>query len=111
MVVYKALYGEGGLLWTRPAQMWNEEVTRDGRTYHRFYRLDRIERLEWYERLFDEAAASHDPEKLRLLDACHASGQWREDYEADELGELPPDLKRGVLSQDALFDLLEGAET
>ena len=30
-----------------------------------------------------------------------------EDYEADERGELPPDLKRGVLSQDALYDLLE----
>jgi hypothetical protein len=28
-------------------------------------------------------------------------------YEADERGELPPDLKRGVLSQDALYDLLE----
>lgn len=34
MVVYRALYGEGGL-WTRPASMWNEEVTRDGKTYRR----------------------------------------------------------------------------
>ena len=109
MVVYRALYGEGGL-WVRPAEMWNEEVTRDGKTYHRFYCLDRIERVEKYERLFDEAAVSHDPEKLRLLDAYYTSGEWREDYEADERGELPPDLKRGVLSQDALFDLLEGTE-
>ena len=106
MVVYRALYGEGGL-WTRPASMWNEEVTRSGKTYHRFYRLDRIMRVEKYERLFDEAAVSHDPEKLRLLDAYYTSGEWREDYEADERGELPPDLKRGVLSQDALYDLLE----
>ena len=29
------------------------------------------------------------------------------DYEADEAGKLPADLKRGVLSEDALFDLLE----
>ena len=107
MVVYRALYGEGGL-WTRPAYMWNEEVTRSGKTYHRFYRLDRIERVERYERLFDEAYVSHDPEKLRLLDAYYTSGKWREDYEADERGELPSDLKRGVLSQDALYDLLEG---
>lgn len=33
----------------------------------------------------------------------------QEDYEADERGELPPDMKRGVLSQDALYNLLEGA--
>ena len=73
-------------------------------------RLNRIERVEKFERLFDEAAISHDPEKLRLLDAYYTSGEWREDYEADERGELPPDLKRGVLSQDAVYDLLEGTE-
>ena len=31
MVVYRALYGEGGL-WVRPAAMWTEHVDRDG--YH-----------------------------------------------------------------------------
>lgn len=31
MVVYRALYGEGGL-WVRPLAMWTEEVDRDG--YH-----------------------------------------------------------------------------
>ena len=35
MVVYRALYGEGGL-WVRPASMWLETVERDGRTYQRF---------------------------------------------------------------------------
>ena len=109
MVVYKALYGDGGV-WVRPADMWNEQLTRDGVTYRRFYRLDRIERVEKYERLFDEAAVSHDPEKLALLDAYYTSGEWREDYEADERHELPPDLKRGVLSQDALYDLLGSGE-
>ena len=106
MVVYKALYGEHGV-WVRPASMWNETVTRDGKTYRRFYRLDRIERVEKYERLFDEALISHDPEKMAALDTYYTSGEWREDYEADERGELPPDLKRGVLSQDALYELLE----
>ena len=106
MVVYRALYGDGGI-WCRPASMWNEMVERDGKTYHRFYYLDRIERVEKYERLFDEAATSHDAEKIALLDAYYTSGEWREDYEADKRGELPPDLKRGVLSQDALYDLLE----
>jgi len=31
LVVYRALYGEGGL-WVRPASMWGETVDRDG--YH-----------------------------------------------------------------------------
>ena len=35
MVVYRALYGEGGV-WVRPAKMWNETVVRDGVTYKRF---------------------------------------------------------------------------
>ena len=35
MVVYRALYGEGGL-WVRPAEMWQETITRDGVTQPRF---------------------------------------------------------------------------
>lgn len=35
MVVYRALYGEGGL-WVRPASMWNEIVERDGKRFPRF---------------------------------------------------------------------------
>lgn len=34
-VVYKALYGDGGL-WIRPKEMWNETVERDGKTFKRF---------------------------------------------------------------------------
>ena len=35
MVVYRALYGEGGL-GVRPAAMWNETVERGGQTFRRF---------------------------------------------------------------------------
>lgn len=107
MVVYRALYGDFGV-WVRPAAMWNELIERDGRRCRRFCRLDRIERVERYEQLFERAAACRDPEALALLEAYYSSGQWLQDYEADERGELPPDLKRGVLAQDALYDLLEG---
>ena len=31
MVVYRALYGEGGL-WVRPLSMWNEQIDRED--YH-----------------------------------------------------------------------------
>lgn len=34
-VVYKALYGEGEI-WVRPASMWDETVTRDGKSFKRF---------------------------------------------------------------------------
>ncbi len=34
------------------------------------------------------------------------SGAWREDFEADEAGFVPGNLKRGVLSEDALYNLL-----
>ena len=37
------------------------------------------------------------------------SGKWLKDYEVDEKGGLPQDLKRGVLSQDGLYDLLQDA--
>ena len=35
MVVYRALYGDGGL-WVRPAAMWSETVERDGYCGPRF---------------------------------------------------------------------------
>ena len=38
MVVYRPLYGEGGL-WVRPAAMFIEDVTIDGKTQARFARL------------------------------------------------------------------------
>jgi len=39
MVVYRALYGTGGL-WVRPASMWSEEVQRDGYCGPRFYKIE-----------------------------------------------------------------------
>lgn len=38
-VVYRALYGEGGL-WVRPRAMWDEHVERDGYAGPRFVRDD-----------------------------------------------------------------------
>lgn len=45
-------------------------------------------------------------EMLRGLLNYYENGQWRVDYEMDERGELPGDLKRGVLSEDGVYDLL-----
>lgn len=45
-------------------------------------------------------------EKIQTLRRYQESGQWLKDYESDERGEFPSDLKRGVLSQDGLYNLL-----
>jgi hypothetical protein len=41
----------------------------------------------------------------RLTDYLETNA-WREDFEADEAGLVPKDLKRGVLSEDGLYNLL-----
>jgi hypothetical protein len=43
---------------------------------------------------------------IRALEAYYGSDAWMKDYEADEQGKLPDDLKRGVLSEDAVYDLI-----
>lgn len=40
------------------------------------------------------------------LDAYYSGDEWKADFRSDELGLLPQDLKRGVLSEDAIWDLL-----
>ena len=44
---------------------------------------------------------------LRYLDQYYQSEDWKEDFEADEAGKFPPDLPRGVLSEDGIYNLLE----
>lgn len=43
---------------------------------------------------------------LQELIEYYENGQWLADYEADEVGLLPHDLKRGVLSEDGVYNLL-----
>lgn|GEM_PF-937991 len=41
MVLYRALYGEGGF-WVRPAAMWSEIVEHEGRQVRRFTSADEV---------------------------------------------------------------------
>ena len=80
---------------------------------------DPIERIAAYEARLDRCAAALDRLEAALeeyrktkplltsLERYYTGPQWREDLAADEAGLLPPDLKRGVLSEDAVWDLLE----
>ena len=44
---------------------------------------------------------------LRSLSEYYGSAAWKRDFAADEAGLLPQDLKRGVLSEDGVYDLIE----
>ena len=72
----------------------------------------RLTRIRHYEALLD-ALRSGDaaPEVLdaiaRALGVYYAGESWKRDFAADEAGLLPPDLKRGVLSEDGIWNVLE----
>jgi hypothetical protein len=80
--------------------------------------MEQIERIQYYESLMDkvapvlgnleEALDAFDgiQEDVKELAAYYDDDAWREDFEADEAGRLPRDLKRGVLSEDGLYDVL-----
>ncbi|MBQ8237429.1 MAG: DUF4298 domain-containing protein [Oscillospiraceae bacterium] len=70
--------------------------------------INRIRRMEG---IFDALRADTSRSDLmRELTEYYEGGQWLRDYELDEQGLLPPDLRRGVLSQDAVFDFLNDTE-
>ena len=76
---------------------------------------EQLARVEHYERLLDELLASlHEPETLwahraaaDALAAYYGSAAWKEDFAAEEAGRFPASLKRGVLSEDGIYNALE----
>ena len=80
--------------------------------------MEQIERIQHFEMLLDrvapvlenleEALDAFDgiQEDVQELSGYYESDEWREDFEADEAGRLPLDLKRGVLSEDGIYDVL-----
>lgn len=47
---------------------------------------------------------------IDVLREYYESGRWQKDFEADEQGKIPKDLKRGVLSEDGLWNLLDDVD-
>ena len=45
--------------------------------------------------------------EIQKLEAYYTSQQWKDDFAMDEKGELPDKLKRGILSEDGIYNLLE----
>ena len=65
-----------------------------------------IARIRYMEALFDTLQADFSPETLQILLQYYEGGQWLQDYRLDVLGYLPPELKRGVLSEDGIYNFL-----
>ncbi|MBE5787075.1 MAG: GNAT family N-acetyltransferase [Clostridiales bacterium] len=80
---------------------------------------DQIPRIKHMESILDESRKAIDElmaalekyrqmrPRLSQLDAYYCSPQWMQDYQDDCDGRIPADLKRGVLSQDGVYDLLD----
>jgi len=77
--------------------------------------IDRIKEMESYLDEVTEAVKGLSDaltdylavrEKYYKLEEYYESEKWMEDFEADEAGKIPKRIKRGVLSEDTLFDLI-----
>ena len=73
---------------------------------------EHIERITYFEDIMERVQAmdSSSPEREKLigeLSDYYNSDEWKRDFAADEAGLLPKDLKRGVLSEDGIYNLLE----
>ena len=70
---------------------------------------DRFDEVTRVMAALDEAVSEYADFKseIKALQDYMESGHWKEDYEADEAGKIPANVKRGVLSEDGLYDLLE----
>lgn len=92
-VLYQAVAGDD----PRRADMLEETIAR-------------VRRMEaCFDALYASVHAQQPSVDAVLLDrlTCYyEGGQWRQDFVLDEQGLLPPELKRGVLSEDAVYDLL-----
>ena len=84
-------------LQTEPAPA--EYVSKDSANYTYEQMMEDLEeKIEEYKAFQSE---------IRKLEAYYTSPQWKADYAADEAGQYPDQLKRGVLSEDGIWNLLE----
>ena len=77
-----------------------------------------IERIQKMEQIFDALVViiddpvgrNQDRDKvIRMMDeliAYYEGGLWLKDYEMDEKGLIPNSVKRGVLSEDGVYNLI-----
>ena len=81
--------------------------------------MNQIERIQYMEQLLDfiiearkeqhanQEKSARIQEAIRILAEYYGSDEWKLDFADDEAGLLPKDLKRGVLSEDGIWNILE----
>ena len=81
--------------------------------------MKQIERIKTMEQHLDRASQAvmklstalddyaEAQEALRELSAYYGSDEWKQDFADDEAGLLPGWLRRGVLSEDGIYNVLE----
>lgn len=75
-----------------------------------------INRIKEMEALFNFLLSVPKSEKDKfkkerdILISYYESPLWRKDFQLDEKGLLPKDLKRGILSEDGIYNYLTEAE-
>ena len=84
---------------------WENPVRTDRITHYEEI-MDRILRTVRQEGVTPDVYRSVLPD-LKELEDYYTNPEWKADYAADEAGLLPAGLKRGVLSQDGISDLLD----
>ena len=67
--------------------------------------LERI-RFAIFYKLSESSGWNNASKDVAELSKYYGSELWKLDFAADEAGNLPPDLKRGVLSEDGIWNLL-----
>ena len=95
------LLASDGMLVKRPLLISDDYVL-VGFKEDQWKEIIRIIRVGQMEERFDRA----NKEDKTILSSYYES-LWKEDFEADEQGLIPKDTKRGVLSEDGLYDLLQ----
>lgn len=67
---------------------------------------EQIRRITYYENIMQQVK-NGSTELLSALSDYYSSYAWRRDFAADEAELFPKDLKRGVLSEDGIYNLIE----
>ena len=66
-----------------------------------------FQRIAEMEEIFERVASGKgSAEDLKVLEKYYTSADWKKDFSLDEAGLLPAGLKRGVLSEDGIYNLL-----
>lgn len=72
------------------------------------HRQKQLQRIAHFEALLIRAQSTGgDPAALRALDAYYTGPDWKRDFADDAAGYLPKSLRRGVLSEDGIYNVLE----